>query len=86
MYDNPWVRLTLVDIEPPDGNRFEHHVVRLQRVAIALVLDEADEVLMMWRPSGGVRRVRGVRSLRCRRHEAECCLKGRIILARAGDA
>jgi 8-oxo-dGTP pyrophosphatase MutT (NUDIX family) len=49
VYDNPWVRLTLVDIEPPDGNRFEHHVVRLQRVAIALVLNDADEVLMMWR-------------------------------------
>ncbi|MFB9830952.1 NUDIX hydrolase [Actinoallomurus acaciae] len=49
IYDNPWVRLTLVDIEPPDGNRFEYHVVRLQRVAVALVLNEADEVLMMWR-------------------------------------
>ena len=49
IYDNPWVRLTLVDIEPPDGNRFEYHVVRLQRVAVALVLNEANEVLMMWR-------------------------------------
>ncbi|MDL4777587.1 NUDIX hydrolase [Actinomadura xylanilytica] len=49
VYDNPWVRLTMVDIEPPDGQRFEHHVVRLQRVAIALVLNDADEVLMMWR-------------------------------------
>jgi hypothetical protein len=29
LYDNPWVRPTSVDIEPPDGNRFEHHVVRL---------------------------------------------------------
>jgi 8-oxo-dGTP pyrophosphatase MutT (NUDIX family) len=49
VYDNPWVRLTLVDIEPPDGHRFEHHVVRLQRVAIAAVLNDADEVLMLWR-------------------------------------
>lgn len=49
VYDNPWVRLTLADIEPPDGHRFEHHVVRLQRVAIAVVLNEADEVLMLWR-------------------------------------
>jgi 8-oxo-dGTP pyrophosphatase MutT (NUDIX family) len=49
LYDNPWVRLTLVDIEPPDGHRFEHHVVRLQRVAIAAVLNDADEVLMLWR-------------------------------------
>lgn len=49
IYDNPWVRLTLVDIEPPDGHRFEHHVVRLQRVAIAAVLNDEDEVLMLWR-------------------------------------
>jgi 8-oxo-dGTP pyrophosphatase MutT (NUDIX family) len=39
----------LVDIEPPDGRRFEHHVVRLQRVALTVVLDEHGRVLMMWR-------------------------------------
>ena len=49
LYDSPWVRLTKMDIEPPDGRRFEHHVVRLNRVAIALVLNHADEVLMLWR-------------------------------------
>lgn len=49
IYDNPWVRLVEVDIEPPDGNRFWHHVVRLQRVALAIVLDDADQVLMMRR-------------------------------------
>jgi 8-oxo-dGTP pyrophosphatase MutT (NUDIX family) len=49
LYDNPWVRLTMVDIEPPDGHRFEHHVVRLFRVAIAVVLNDNDEVLMLWR-------------------------------------
>jgi 8-oxo-dGTP pyrophosphatase MutT (NUDIX family) len=48
IYDNPWVRLVLVDVEPPDRSRFEHHVVRLQRVAIAIVIDE-DRVLMLWR-------------------------------------
>jgi hypothetical protein len=31
LYDSPWVRLALVDVEPPDGHRFEHHVVRLFR-------------------------------------------------------
>lgn len=49
IYDNPWVRVTLVDIEPPNGDRFEHHVVRLQTVVQALVLDEHDRVLMIWR-------------------------------------
>lgn len=43
------MRLTIVDVEPPDGHRFEHHVVRLNRVAIAVVLNDADEVLMLWR-------------------------------------
>jgi 8-oxo-dGTP pyrophosphatase MutT (NUDIX family) len=49
IYDNPWVRLVLVDVEPPDGRRFEHHVVRLQRVVAAVVLDDEDRVLMLWR-------------------------------------
>lgn len=49
LYDNEWVRLTLVDIEPPDGRRFEHHVVRLQTVALAVVLDDRDRALMLWR-------------------------------------
>jgi 8-oxo-dGTP pyrophosphatase MutT (NUDIX family) len=49
LYDNPWVRLVKVDVEPPNGKRFEHHVVRLQRVAIAAVMDDADRVLMLWR-------------------------------------
>ena len=49
IYENQWVRLTLVDVEPPAGDRFEHHVVRLQRVALAVVLDQDDRVLMMWR-------------------------------------
>lgn len=49
LYDNPWVRLTKVDVTPPNGDRFEHHVVRLQRVVMALVIDGADRVLMLWR-------------------------------------
>jgi 8-oxo-dGTP pyrophosphatase MutT (NUDIX family) len=49
VYDNPWVRLTLVEVEPPGGRRFEHHVVRLPRVAIALVVNSNEEVLTLWR-------------------------------------
>lgn len=45
----PWVQLALVDVEPPGVPRFEHHVVRLKRVAIAAVLDAEDRVLMLWR-------------------------------------
>ncbi|MCX5378543.1 GntR family transcriptional regulator [Streptomyces sp. NBC_00091] len=49
VYDNRWVKLTLADVEPPGVERFEHHVVRLQRVAISAVLDDQDRVLMLWR-------------------------------------
>jgi 8-oxo-dGTP pyrophosphatase MutT (NUDIX family) len=38
----------LVDIQAPDGRRFEHYVVRLQRVAVGLVVDSG-RVLMMRR-------------------------------------
>ena len=34
----------MVDIKPPDGNRFEYHVVWLQQV-VALVLNDANKVL-----------------------------------------
>ena len=49
LYDNPWVRLVKVDVQPPHGARFEHHVIRLQQVAITAVVDDDDRVLMLWR-------------------------------------
>ncbi|MFF7810829.1 NUDIX domain-containing protein [Streptomyces sp. NPDC007945] len=49
VYENPWVNLDLVDVEPPGVERFEHHVVRLFRVAITAVIDDQDRVLMLWR-------------------------------------
>lgn len=49
IYDNQWVKLDLVDLEQPDGHRFEHHVVRLRAAAIAVMLDEQERVLMLWR-------------------------------------
>lgn len=49
VYDNRWVKLDLVDVEPPGVERFEHHVVRLSRVAITAVVDDLDRVLMLWR-------------------------------------
>ncbi|WP_111768398.1 NUDIX hydrolase [Nakamurella deserti] len=40
----------MVDVEPPDGSRFEHHVVRLQRVILAVALRAGgSEVLMLRR-------------------------------------
>lgn len=49
IYDNKYVRLGLADVEAPNGERWEHHVVHLGRVAVALVVNDQDEVLMLWR-------------------------------------
>ena len=50
IYESRWLRLNLVDVKSPDGTRFEHHVVRMQRVVVAAVLnDEGDKLLMMRR-------------------------------------
>jgi 8-oxo-dGTP pyrophosphatase MutT (NUDIX family) len=49
IYDSPWVRLGLADVEAPNGKRWEYHVVHLTRIAIALVVNQRDEALMLWR-------------------------------------
>ncbi|MGH9070602.1 MAG: NUDIX hydrolase [Acidimicrobiales bacterium] len=49
LYESGWVRLTLVDVELPSGERFEHHVVRLDPVAAAVVVDAEERVLLLWR-------------------------------------
>lgn len=49
VYDSPWVQLALVDVEPAGVARFEHHVVKLARVAVTAVLDTRDQVLMLRR-------------------------------------
>jgi 8-oxo-dGTP pyrophosphatase MutT (NUDIX family) len=50
VYESPWVSLDLVDVELPDGQRFEQHVVRMARpVSAAVVVDDRDRVLLMWR-------------------------------------
>ena len=50
LYDSDWVRLTLVDIELPSGDRFDHHVVRIPRPAAATVVRDPERgVLLLWR-------------------------------------
>jgi 8-oxo-dGTP pyrophosphatase MutT (NUDIX family) len=49
VYDSRWLRVALADVEPPDGRRFEHHVVHMDRVAVALIVDDRERVLMLWR-------------------------------------
>jgi ADP-ribose pyrophosphatase len=50
IYDSRWVRLGLVDVEAPHGERWAYLVVHIPRIAVALIVDEtADAVLMLWR-------------------------------------
>ncbi|GAA3019654.1 NUDIX domain-containing protein [Actinokineospora globicatena] len=49
VYDNRWVRVGLADVEAPNGERWDYHVVHLARIAIALIVNERDEALMLWR-------------------------------------
>jgi 8-oxo-dGDP phosphatase len=49
IYGNPWVNLWLADVQQPDGERLEHHVVKMRHLAVAAVVDAERRVLMMWR-------------------------------------
>jgi 8-oxo-dGTP pyrophosphatase MutT (NUDIX family) len=49
VYDNRWVKVDLVDVQAPGGERFDHHVVRLDSVAIAMIVRADDSVLTSWR-------------------------------------
>ncbi|WP_405444053.1 NUDIX hydrolase [Streptomyces avidinii] len=56
----------MADVELPDGRHLDHTVIRLRPVAVAAVVNERDEVLLLWRhrfitdawgwelPSGGI--------------------------------
>jgi 8-oxo-dGTP pyrophosphatase MutT (NUDIX family) len=49
LYESPWIRLRLVDVEPPGHARFEHHVARLNPAAGCVVTDPERGVLLLWR-------------------------------------
>jgi 8-oxo-dGTP pyrophosphatase MutT (NUDIX family) len=50
IYDSPWLRLALTDIEIPNGPRFEHHIVRSTAHAAGTVITDPERgVLLLWR-------------------------------------
>jgi 8-oxo-dGTP pyrophosphatase MutT (NUDIX family) len=49
VYASPWVSLTLVDVEVPGGERFEHHVVRSRHASGVVVHDPDRGVLLIHR-------------------------------------
>ncbi len=50
IYSREWMNMALVDVEIPDGARFEHHVVRMPCAAAGVVVyDPARGFLLLWR-------------------------------------
>ncbi len=47
--DTPHVRVSLADVELPDGVRFTQYVFKMRRAAITVVLDDAGERVLMMR-------------------------------------
>lgn len=49
VYENRWFQVNLADVELPDGSHLDHFLIRLRPVAVATAVNEANEVLMLWR-------------------------------------
>lgn len=47
--ENPHIRVSLADVELPDGTEFTQYVFRLRRCAMVAVLDEAGEQILLLR-------------------------------------
>ena len=47
-WSNPWLSVRRLDVEQPDGRRFDYHAVRLKDIAAAVVTRDGC-VLLMWR-------------------------------------
>ncbi|MCA1222722.1 NUDIX hydrolase [Streptomyces sp. 8L] len=43
------MELDLVDVEPTGRDRYEHHLIKWAPVAAAVLLNDDDQVLLMWR-------------------------------------
>jgi 8-oxo-dGTP pyrophosphatase MutT (NUDIX family) len=49
LYADPWLDIRVADVEIPDGRHLEHRLIRTPPGAGAVVLDEQDRVLLLWR-------------------------------------
>jgi 8-oxo-dGTP pyrophosphatase MutT (NUDIX family) len=51
VYESSWMSMSLVEVEPPGSEPFEHHVVRMPLEAAGTVVHDpvADTVLLLWR-------------------------------------
>jgi 8-oxo-dGTP pyrophosphatase MutT (NUDIX family) len=48
VWGNQWLSVRRLDVQQPDGRRFDYHAVRLKDIAAAVVTRD-DCVLLMWR-------------------------------------
>jgi hypothetical protein len=46
---NQWFSLNLADVELPDGRHLDHYLLRQPPVAIAALLNDENQVLLLWR-------------------------------------
>lgn len=50
LYESEWVRLSLADIDLPDGHHIKHHVVRMPKSSVGVVVrDPQRGFLCIWR-------------------------------------
>jgi len=49
VYSSEWLDLRLVDVELPDGTRFDHHVVRLPHPAVGVVVSDSERGILLLR-------------------------------------
>lgn len=83
VYENRWCTVNMADVELPDGRHLDHTVIRLRPVAVATVVNDANEVLLLWRhrfitdawgyelPSGGTGEGEDVAAAAAREFEEE---------------
>src|SRR5260370_33365771 len=49
VYANKWFRITLADVELPNGKHLDHYVMRLRPVALTVPINDRNEALLLWR-------------------------------------
>jgi 8-oxo-dGTP pyrophosphatase MutT (NUDIX family) len=49
VYESPWVRLAIADVELPDGQRIEHDVVRIPNEAALTLVHDPERGLLLLR-------------------------------------
>jgi 8-oxo-dGTP pyrophosphatase MutT (NUDIX family) len=49
LYSSEWLAVSLVDVELPDGTRFDHHVVRLPHPAVGTIVTDPERGVLLLR-------------------------------------